>query len=192
MSFGFGKDSLQSRRTLWTVRPLSVSEPPNSREPGQKVPESASEQPVSSANLWSTYSDKGAFVEKEGVLAVPVPDESRASGLPYVLTDITTYFTLLVGIYFPSVTGEPSRRCSQPHFPLCCCCLCAFLCVCVSLLLPVCLHLCSCPSLTAPWGHGLYHCFWLSLVSSCLSVSASLFLFHLSVLLMFLSLSVSL
>nr|XP_012996308.1 solute carrier family 12 member 7 isoform X1 [Cavia porcellus] len=57
------------------------------------------------ANLWSTYSDKGAFVEKEGVLAVPVPDESRASGLPYVLTDITTYFTLLVGIYFPSVTG---------------------------------------------------------------------------------------
>ncbi|KAM6157335.1 solute carrier family 12 member 7 [Erethizon dorsatum] len=56
-------------------------------------------------NLWSTYSDKGAFVEKEGVPAVPVPDESRASGLPYVLTDIMTYFTLLVGIYFPSVTG---------------------------------------------------------------------------------------
>uniref|UniRef100_A0A452VA21 Solute carrier family 12 member 7 n=1 Tax=Ursus maritimus TaxID=29073 RepID=A0A452VA21_URSMA len=31
--------------------------------------------------------------------------ESRASGLPYVLTDIMTYFTMLVGIYFPSVTG---------------------------------------------------------------------------------------
>ncbi|XP_023562248.1 solute carrier family 12 member 7 isoform X2 [Octodon degus] len=56
-------------------------------------------------NLWSTYSDKGAFVEKEGVPAVPVPEESRASGLPYVLTDIMTYFTMLVGIYFPSVTG---------------------------------------------------------------------------------------
>ncbi|XP_005407092.1 PREDICTED: solute carrier family 12 member 7 isoform X2 [Chinchilla lanigera] len=56
-------------------------------------------------NLWSTYSDKGAFVEKEGIPAVPVPDESRASGLPYVLTDIMTYFTMLVGIYFPSVTG---------------------------------------------------------------------------------------
>ncbi|XP_026237298.2 solute carrier family 12 member 7 isoform X2 [Urocitellus parryii] len=56
-------------------------------------------------NLWSAYSDKGAFVEKEGVPSVPVSEESRASGLPYVLTDIMTYFTMLVGIYFPSVTG---------------------------------------------------------------------------------------
>ncbi|XP_010642356.1 solute carrier family 12 member 7 [Fukomys damarensis] len=56
-------------------------------------------------NLWSTYSDKGAFVEKEDVPSVPVPEESRTSGLPYVLTDIMTYFTMLVGIYFPSVTG---------------------------------------------------------------------------------------
>ncbi|XP_012927821.1 solute carrier family 12 member 7 [Heterocephalus glaber] len=56
-------------------------------------------------NLWSTYSDKGAFLEKEGVPSVPVPEESRAAGLPYVLTDIVTYFTMLVGIYFPSVTG---------------------------------------------------------------------------------------
>ncbi|XP_058420387.1 solute carrier family 12 member 7 isoform X2 [Diceros bicornis minor] len=56
-------------------------------------------------NLWSTYADKGAFVEKKGVSSVPVPEESRASGLPYVLTDIMTYFTMLLGIYFPSVTG---------------------------------------------------------------------------------------
>ncbi|KAG3266930.1 solute carrier family 12 member 7 [Ictidomys tridecemlineatus] len=56
-------------------------------------------------NLWSAYSDKGAFVEKEGVPSVPVSEESRASGLPYVLSDIMTYFTMLVGIYFPSVTG---------------------------------------------------------------------------------------
>ncbi|XP_007605957.2 solute carrier family 12 member 7 isoform X1 [Cricetulus griseus] len=56
-------------------------------------------------NLWSTYSDKGAFVEKKGVSSVPVSEESRPSGLPYVLTDIMTYFTMLVGIYFPSVTG---------------------------------------------------------------------------------------
>uniref|UniRef100_A0A8C5KKX5 Solute carrier family 12, member 7 n=1 Tax=Jaculus jaculus TaxID=51337 RepID=A0A8C5KKX5_JACJA len=56
-------------------------------------------------NLWSTYSDKGAFVEKKGVPSVPVSEESRPNGLPYVLTDIMTYFTMLVGIYFPSVTG---------------------------------------------------------------------------------------
>ncbi|KAM9104599.1 solute carrier family 12 member 7 isoform 4-T5 [Megaptera novaeangliae] len=56
-------------------------------------------------NLWSAYTDKGVFVEKKGVPSVPVPEESRAGGLPYVLTDIMTYFTMLVGIYFPSVTG---------------------------------------------------------------------------------------
>ncbi|XP_076972915.1 solute carrier family 12 member 7 isoform X3 [Tamandua tetradactyla] len=56
-------------------------------------------------NLWSTYTDKGAFVEKKGLPSVPVPDENRASGQPYVLTDIMTYFTMLLGIYFPSVTG---------------------------------------------------------------------------------------
>nr|XP_020145617.1 solute carrier family 12 member 7 isoform X3 [Microcebus murinus]XP_020145618.1 solute carrier family 12 member 7 isoform X3 [Microcebus murinus] len=56
-------------------------------------------------NLWSAYADKGAYVEKKGVPAVPAPEESRDSRLPYVLSDITTYLTLLVGIYFPSVTG---------------------------------------------------------------------------------------
>ncbi|XP_008593293.1 PREDICTED: solute carrier family 12 member 7 isoform X2 [Galeopterus variegatus] len=56
-------------------------------------------------NLWSTYADKGAFVEKKGVPSVPVPEEGRTRGQPYVLTDIMTCFTMLVGIYFPSVTG---------------------------------------------------------------------------------------
>uniref|UniRef100_H2QQK9 Solute carrier family 12 member 7 n=1 Tax=Pan troglodytes TaxID=9598 RepID=H2QQK9_PANTR len=56
-------------------------------------------------NLWSTYAHAGAFVEKKGVPSVPVAEESRASALPYVLTDIAASFTLLVGIYFPSVTG---------------------------------------------------------------------------------------
>lgn len=56
-------------------------------------------------NLWSAYTDKGVFVEKKGTPSVPVAEESRPSGLPYVLTDIVTYFTMLVGIYFPSVTG---------------------------------------------------------------------------------------
>lgn len=59
-------------------------------------------------NLWSVYTDKGVFVEKTGTPSVPVPEESRTSRLPYVLTDIMTYFTMLVGIYFPSVTGEAS------------------------------------------------------------------------------------
>uniref|UniRef100_G3UK12 Solute carrier family 12 member 7 n=1 Tax=Loxodonta africana TaxID=9785 RepID=G3UK12_LOXAF len=58
-------------------------------------------------NLWSTYVDKGSFVEKKGMPSVSVSSEARASSLPYVLTDIMTHFTLLVGIYFPSVTGEP-------------------------------------------------------------------------------------
>ncbi|XP_068932465.1 solute carrier family 12 member 7 isoform X2 [Petaurus breviceps papuanus] len=56
-------------------------------------------------NLWSAYADKGAYVEKKGMPSVPVSDETKISGLPYVLTDIMTYFTMLVGIYFPSVTG---------------------------------------------------------------------------------------
>lgn len=45
-------------------------------------------------------------MEKRGVPSVAVPEEARDRGLPYVLTDIMTYFTMLVGIYFPSVTGE--------------------------------------------------------------------------------------
>ncbi|KAB1280835.1 Solute carrier family 12 member 7 [Camelus dromedarius] len=56
-------------------------------------------------NLWSAYADKGAFVEKKGLPSVAVPEDSGAGGPPYVLTDIATCFTLLVGIYFPSVTG---------------------------------------------------------------------------------------
>lgn len=56
------------------------------------------------------------FVEKKGTPSVPVSEESRSSGLPYVLTDIVTYFTMLVGIYFPSVTGEaPGIPGGQSH-----------------------------------------------------------------------------
>lgn len=62
--------------------------------------------PFPADNLWSAYAAKGEFVDKKGVPSVPVPEEGRAGGLPYVLSDITTYFTMLVGIYFPSVTGE--------------------------------------------------------------------------------------
>lgn len=75
-------------------------------EPWRKVPESCDPSFPPTDNLWSVYTDKGVFVEKPGTPSVAVPEESRSSKLPYVLTDIMTYFTMLVGIYFPSVTGE--------------------------------------------------------------------------------------
>uniref|UniRef100_A0A5F8H827 Solute carrier family 12 member 7 n=1 Tax=Monodelphis domestica TaxID=13616 RepID=A0A5F8H827_MONDO len=57
-------------------------------------------------NLWSAYADKGAFVEKKDKPSIPASEEIKfISSPPYVLTDIMTYFTMLVGIYFPSVTG---------------------------------------------------------------------------------------
>uniref|UniRef100_A0A8C7JDJ1 Solute carrier family 12 member 7 n=1 Tax=Oncorhynchus kisutch TaxID=8019 RepID=A0A8C7JDJ1_ONCKI len=37
--------------------------------------------------------------------SVPAQDNSRDIYMPYVFNDISTFFTLLVGIYFPSVTG---------------------------------------------------------------------------------------
>lgn len=76
------------------------------REPRWKVPKFCDPSFPPTDNLWSVYTDKGVFVEKQGTPSVPVPEESRSSKLPYVLTDIMTYFTMLVGIYFPSVTGE--------------------------------------------------------------------------------------
>ncbi|XP_039917662.1 solute carrier family 12 member 7 isoform X5 [Hirundo rustica] len=56
-------------------------------------------------NLWSAYSEKGSVVEKKDQPSVAGSEESKMGGLPYVFTDIMTYFTMLVGIYFPSVTG---------------------------------------------------------------------------------------
>ncbi|XP_017677819.1 PREDICTED: solute carrier family 12 member 7-like isoform X3 [Lepidothrix coronata] len=56
-------------------------------------------------NLWSTYSEKGSIVEKKDQPSIAGSEETKIGGLPYVFTDIMTYFTMLVGIYFPSVTG---------------------------------------------------------------------------------------
>ncbi|KAI1243006.1 Solute carrier family 12 member 7, partial [Lamprotornis superbus] len=55
-------------------------------------------------NLWSAYSEKGSIVEKKDQPSVAGSEDSKMTGLPYVFTDIMTYFTMLVGIYFPSVT----------------------------------------------------------------------------------------
>uniref|UniRef100_A0A8C0C2P5 Solute carrier family 12 member 7 n=1 Tax=Buteo japonicus TaxID=224669 RepID=A0A8C0C2P5_9AVES len=56
-------------------------------------------------NLWSAYSEKGSIVEKKDQPSVAGSEDTKMGGLPYVFTDIMTYFTMLVGIYFPSVTG---------------------------------------------------------------------------------------
>ncbi|XP_067856859.1 solute carrier family 12 member 7-like isoform X6 [Heptranchias perlo] len=56
-------------------------------------------------NIWSTYGPQGEMLEQQGLPSVPAPDGETNTGLPYVVSDITTYFTMLVGIYFPSVTG---------------------------------------------------------------------------------------
>ncbi|KAK9524958.1 hypothetical protein VZT92_017314 [Zoarces viviparus] len=59
---------------------------------------------VISENLWSSYLSRGDVVEKGSVSSSP--DAHPASThQPYVFVDITTSFTLLVGIFFPSVTG---------------------------------------------------------------------------------------
>ncbi|XP_078054037.1 solute carrier family 12 member 7-like isoform X3 [Mustelus asterias] len=56
-------------------------------------------------NIWSVYGSQGEMLEKHGVPSVPASEDATNVGLPYVFSDITTYFTMLVGIYFPSVTG---------------------------------------------------------------------------------------
>ncbi|XP_051917386.1 solute carrier family 12 member 6-like isoform X2 [Hippocampus zosterae] len=59
---------------------------------------------VIAENLWSSYLSKGDVVEKNS-LSSPQGARSVSTRQPYVFADITTSFTLLVGIFFPSVTG---------------------------------------------------------------------------------------
>ncbi|KAJ1137616.1 hypothetical protein NDU88_004014 [Pleurodeles waltl] len=53
-------------------------------------------------NLWSFYLQKGDIIEKPSAKSV---DAMGVVNQDYVLADIATSFTLLVGIFFPSVTG---------------------------------------------------------------------------------------
>ncbi|KAM9301871.1 solute carrier family 12 member 4 [Gastrophryne carolinensis] len=55
-------------------------------------------------NLWSNYLEKGAILEKSHQNSVDISGSKNNLHL-YVLADITTAFTVLVGIFFPSVTG---------------------------------------------------------------------------------------
>ncbi|XP_034162772.2 solute carrier family 12 member 5b isoform X2 [Pangasianodon hypophthalmus] len=56
-------------------------------------------------NLFGTFMQKNDILEKRGIPAVVDPDTPITNTNRYVLADITSFFTLLVGIYFPSVTG---------------------------------------------------------------------------------------
>ncbi|KAI3377701.1 hypothetical protein L3Q82_008857 [Scortum barcoo] len=55
-------------------------------------------------NMWGDYLKKGEKLEKEGLQSVDVHGAMENIGI-YVSADITTSFTLLVGIFFPSATG---------------------------------------------------------------------------------------
>ncbi|XP_067435612.1 solute carrier family 12 member 6-like isoform X1 [Thunnus thynnus] len=59
---------------------------------------------IISENLWSSYLSKGDVVEKAS-LSSSHAAHPASTQQPYVFADITTSFTLLVGIFFPSVTG---------------------------------------------------------------------------------------
>ncbi|XP_061926369.1 solute carrier family 12 member 7-like isoform X1 [Entelurus aequoreus] len=56
-------------------------------------------------NLWGDYGPAGMVIEKKRQGSVAAEDTSGDVYKPYVFNDMATYFTLLVGIYFPSVTG---------------------------------------------------------------------------------------
>uniref|UniRef100_A0A3B4BKE6 Uncharacterized protein n=1 Tax=Periophthalmus magnuspinnatus TaxID=409849 RepID=A0A3B4BKE6_9GOBI len=60
---------------------------------------------ILSENLFSNYLEKGMMLEKKDILSEQDPDSPTTNSGRYVLADITSFFTLLVGIYFPSVTG---------------------------------------------------------------------------------------
>ncbi|XP_046884247.1 LOW QUALITY PROTEIN: solute carrier family 12 member 7-like [Hypomesus transpacificus] len=60
---------------------------------------------VISDNMWGDYGPSGMLVETKNHASVPSQDSSNDINKPYVSNDIATFFTLLVGIYFPSVTG---------------------------------------------------------------------------------------
>lgn len=57
-------------------------------------------------NMWSVYGPLGMMVESKNLSSFGGSDPAQDIYMPYVVNDITTFFTLLVGIYFPSVTGE--------------------------------------------------------------------------------------
>lgn len=66
--------------------------------------------------MWSVYGPKDMLVENRRVSSVGASDPSQDIYMPYVVNDITTFFTLLVGIYFPSVTGKAAAETLLLHY----------------------------------------------------------------------------
>ncbi|XP_061111238.1 solute carrier family 12 member 7-like isoform X1 [Conger conger] len=60
---------------------------------------------VISDNLWSSYGPNKMVVESSRQSSVTPEDSPVDVNRPYIFNDMATFFTLLVGIYFPSVTG---------------------------------------------------------------------------------------
>ncbi|XP_061877500.1 solute carrier family 12 member 7 isoform X2 [Entelurus aequoreus] len=60
---------------------------------------------VISDNMWSVYGPLGLLDENKKLSSAGGSDATQDIYMPYVVNDIATFFTLLVGIYFPSVTG---------------------------------------------------------------------------------------
>ncbi|XP_061661920.1 solute carrier family 12 member 7 isoform X2 [Syngnathoides biaculeatus] len=60
---------------------------------------------VISENMWSEYGPLGMLDESKKLPSVGGREPTQDIYLPYVVNDIASFFTLLVGIYFPSVTG---------------------------------------------------------------------------------------
>ncbi|XP_058240649.1 solute carrier family 12 member 6-like isoform X1 [Hemibagrus wyckioides] len=56
-------------------------------------------------NIWSSYLSKGDLLERGSNPAPSSASSYSNHHFPYVFVDMTTSFTLLVGIFFPSVTG---------------------------------------------------------------------------------------
>uniref|UniRef100_A0A8C4I276 Solute carrier family 12 member 5a n=1 Tax=Dicentrarchus labrax TaxID=13489 RepID=A0A8C4I276_DICLA len=56
-------------------------------------------------NLFGTYYEKGDLIARQNMESAEDQDDPLTNSNRYVLADITSFFTLLVGIYFPSVTG---------------------------------------------------------------------------------------
>ncbi|XP_029286568.1 solute carrier family 12 member 5 [Cottoperca gobio] len=56
-------------------------------------------------NMFGTYYEKGDLIARKNMESVVDQDDPLTNANRYVLADISSFFTLLVGIYFPSVTG---------------------------------------------------------------------------------------
>lgn len=55
--------------------------------------------------MWSQYGPRSMLVAHRELSSAGGGDAAQDLRMPYVVNDIATFFTLLVGIYFPSVTG---------------------------------------------------------------------------------------